>query len=168
MPKREKTTGQQGKVPAVRAYFIPGRGIMSHLRPMPPHQTSPVLSRQGSAANIPLLVHPQHLAGSCWWVCYLQWVFQAVSLLRFLSETSTIMISTCFTLIQPTAMLSPRRQGVASGAPLAHGARRTHSHPGCPSFLPSQPMGAHFKRPQWPQQQVYSQTCRPCHLPQFH
>lgn len=77
-------------------------------------------------------------------------------------------ISTCLNLIQPTAMLSTRRQGVTSGAPLACRARWTHSHPGYPSFLPSQPVGAHFKRPQWPQQQVYSQTCRSCHLSYLH
>ena len=158
----------------MRAYFIPGRRILCRLRYFSSHQISSKLSRPGPSSEHPTAGPSQTsmILWSCWQLlvglCYFWRVFQAVSWLCFLSESRKSSISTCHTPIQPTAMLSPRRQGVTPGAPLACGARGTRSHPRCPSSLPSQPVVAHFKRTQWPQQQVFSQTCRPCYLPHFH
>lgn len=73
---------------------------------------------------------------------YLWWVFPAVSWLCFLRESSKSVISACLTFIQPTAMLSPRRWGVNSGAPLSCRARGTCSHPQVP-VIPPLPTNRH-------------------------
>lgn len=163
--RKGKDHTQQGKVPAVRAYFIPVRGIMVHLGYIisllnPPNVLKPGLSRE----------HPN--AGpapkSSWQLL--------VHLLLMIGISSSFMIVFSIKEQQEPNFCLPHPHPSQSHAliPEERGDPQGSSHPQsmgdlqCLSFLPSLPAAAHSKRPQWTQQEVCSQACKPSHLPHFH